>query len=40
MYLDNFHYSILGTNSEQRIVFVHGLMAFAAHFIDPIKESS
>lgn len=32
MHLDNFHYSVLGTNTEQRIVFVHGLMAFAANW--------
>lgn len=32
MHLDNFHYSILGQNSEQRIVFVHGLMAFSANW--------
>lgn len=32
MYLDNFHYSVLGTNTQQRIVFMHGLMAFAANW--------
>ena len=32
MYLDNFNYSILGTNTEQRIVFLHGLMAFSANW--------
>lgn len=32
MHIDNFHHYILGTNSEQRIVFVHGLMAFAANW--------
>lgn len=32
MFLDNFNYSVLGTNSAKRIVFVHGLMAFAANF--------
>jgi pimeloyl-ACP methyl ester carboxylesterase len=32
VFIDNFHYYILGTNSEQRIVFVHGLMAFAANW--------
>lgn len=32
MYLDNFNYSVLGTNSEQRIVFLHGLMAFSANW--------
>ena len=32
MHLDNFHYSILGQNTEQRIVFVHGLMAFSANW--------
>lgn len=30
--LNNFHYSILGTNQKNRIVFVHGLMAFAANW--------
>jgi esterase len=32
VYLDNFNYSILGQNTEQRIVFVHGLMAFSANW--------
>lgn len=32
MFLSNFHYSILGTNESERIVFVHGLMAFAANW--------
>lgn len=32
MFLSNFHYSILGTNQAKRIVFVHGLMAFAANW--------
>lgn len=32
MHIDNFHYSILGQNTEQRIVFIHGLMAFAANW--------
>lgn len=32
MFLDNFNYSILGTNSSKRVVFVHGLMAFGANF--------
>lgn len=32
MYLDNFHYSILGTNTAERIVFMHGLMAFSANW--------
>jgi esterase len=32
VYVDNFHYSILGTYSEQRIVFIHGLMAFSANW--------
>jgi esterase len=31
-FLDNFHYSILGTNAQERVVFVHGLMAFAANW--------
>lgn len=31
-FLSNFHYSILGTNTEQRVVFIHGLMAFAANW--------
>lgn len=32
MYVDNFNYSVLGTNTEQRIVFLHGLMAFSANW--------
>ena len=32
MHLDHFHYSVLGTNQEKRIVFVHGLMAFSANW--------
>lgn len=32
MFLDNFNYSVLGTNSESRIVFIHGLMAFSANW--------
>ncbi|MGZ3692535.1 MAG: alpha/beta fold hydrolase, partial [Pseudobdellovibrio sp.] len=32
MHIDNFHYSILGENKNSRIVFVHGLMAFAANW--------
>ena len=32
MYIDNFNYSILGTNTEQRVVFLHGLMAFSANW--------
>ncbi len=32
MYLDNFNYSVLGTNTTKRIVFVHGLMAFSANW--------
>lgn len=32
MYLDNFNYSILGTNTQQRVVFLHGLMAFSANW--------
>lgn len=31
-FLSNFHYSILGTNTQERVVFVHGLMAFAANW--------
>lgn len=31
-YLSQFHYSVLGTNEKNRIVFVHGLMAFAANW--------
>ena len=31
-FLSNFHYSVLGTNDKNRIVFVHGLMAFAANW--------
>jgi esterase len=31
-HLSNFHYSILGTNDKDRIVFIHGLMAFAANW--------
>ena len=32
MFLSQFHYSILGQNQNERIVFVHGLMAFAANW--------
>ncbi len=32
MFLDNFNYSVLGTNSQSRIVFIHGLMAFSANW--------
>lgn len=32
MFLSNFNYSILGTNENQRIVFIHGLMAFSANW--------
>ena len=32
MFIDNFNYSVLGTNSSQRIVFIHGLMAFSANW--------
>ncbi len=32
MFLDNFNYSVLGTNSGDRIVFIHGLMAFSANW--------
>ncbi|AZZ35674.1 alpha/beta hydrolase [Bdellovibrio sp. qaytius] len=31
-FLSNFHYSILGTNTQERVVFIHGLMAFAANW--------
>lgn len=32
MYLDNFNYAILGANNQQRVVFLHGLMAFQANW--------
>ncbi|MBC7421572.1 MAG: alpha/beta hydrolase [Bdellovibrio sp.] len=32
MFLENFNYSILGTNKSDRIVFIHGLMAFSANW--------
>lgn len=32
MYKDQFHYSILGTSEKNRVVFVHGLMAFSANW--------
>lgn len=32
MFLSNFNYSVLGTNEAQRVVFVHGLMAFSANW--------
>lgn len=32
MFLDNFNYSVLGTNESNRIVFIHGLMAFSANW--------
>ncbi len=32
MFLDNFNYSVLGANSDSRIVFIHGLMAFSANW--------
>jgi esterase len=32
VFLDNFNYSILGRNTQRRIVFVHGMMAFAANW--------
>lgn len=32
MHVDNFNYSILGTNTQQRVVFLHGLMAFSANW--------
>lgn len=31
-FLSNFHYSVLGNNTQKRIVFIHGLMAFAANW--------
>lgn len=31
-FLSNFHYSVLGTNTKERVVFIHGLMAFAANW--------
>ncbi len=32
MYTDNFNYSVLGTNTGSRLVFLHGLMAFSANW--------
>ncbi|MFZ3228837.1 MAG: alpha/beta hydrolase [Pseudobdellovibrio sp.] len=32
MFLDNFNYSVIGSDSSEKIVFLHGLMAFAANF--------
>ena len=32
MFLSNFNYVILGQNSSERIVFLHGMMAFAANW--------
>lgn len=32
MFLDNFNYSVLGTQTQNRIVFIHGLMAFSANW--------
>ena len=32
MHIDNFHYSLLGNENGEKIVFVHGLMAFAANW--------
>lgn len=32
MFLENFNYSVLGTNDNDRVVFVHGLMAFSANW--------
>lgn len=32
MHKDNFHYYVLGSNTKNRIVFLHGLMAFAANW--------
>lgn len=32
MFLENFNYSVLGADSAKKIVFVHGLMAFAANW--------
>lgn len=31
-FLSNFNYAILGTNTQERVVFIHGLMAFAANW--------
>ena len=32
MFLSNFNYSVLGANESQRVVFIHGLMAFSANW--------
>jgi esterase len=32
MFLDQFNYSILGQNDQNRVVFIHGLMAFSANW--------
>lgn len=32
MFLSNFNYSVLGTNESERVVFIHGLMAFSANW--------
>lgn len=32
VFIDNFHYSVLGTNEQNRVVFLHGLMAFSANW--------
>jgi esterase len=32
MFLDQFNYSILGHQEENRVVFIHGLMAFSANW--------
>ena len=32
MFLSNFNYSVLGQNESQRVVFIHGLMAFSANW--------
>lgn len=32
MFLSNFNYSILGSNEAERVVFIHGLMAFSANW--------
>ncbi len=32
MFLSNFNYSVLGSNESERVVFIHGLMAFSANW--------
>lgn len=32
MFVDNFNHSILGQNTQNRVVFLHGLMAFSANW--------